>query len=438
MKNKIIILILLVSTLYSDFLIKESYRKKSKIDRMPKNSVADMYKIPQNPKFYTTQIKAISKNRILQQDRAFNQKYFKPWHIDRFTIPKSDIGWEVRFLQRKAIYTNSGEIIPPKIYNKWLNNSNMKAFNSKCYHAITIKRTDVKALPTDKAFYRNPSKRGEGFPFNYNQNSAYHINIPLLISHFSKDNRWAFVQGSYTFGWIKTSDLALVNRDFKKQFENGTYGVTIKDNLRLYNGFKSISLIKLGAIFPISKDGYIFATRDKKGRAIISKAKFYKNGLIAKKPLAFTPQNIAKVAKEFYGEPYGWGGGYGCRDCSATTKDFFAPFGIFLRRNSSKQAKDGKVISLRGLSKEAKKSKIIKLAKPFRSLLFVKGHIMLYIGAYKNEPIIMHTYWGLRKNDLSKLITARTIITSTQAGDERADIRKRSQLINTITDIINF
>ena len=88
----------------------------------------------------------------------------------------------------------------------------MQIYNSKKYKAITIRRTNVKALPTSEAYYRDPKKTGEGFPFDYNQNSALHINVPLFISHFSKDNRWAFVQASYSFGWVKTSDLALVEQ----------------------------------------------------------------------------------------------------------------------------------------------------------------------------------------------------------------------------------
>ena len=144
------------------------------------------------------------------------------------------------------------------------------------------------------------------------------------------------------------------------------------------------------------------------------------------------------LAKEFYGEPYGWGGSYECRDCSATTRDFLGAFGIFLRRNSSKQAEDGDSVSIKGLTKTTKKKKIIKEAEPFRSLLYVPGHVVLYLGEYKGEPVIMHTYWGIRKKDRTKLITARTIISSTEPGKERADIREQSKLINTLQTIVNF
>ena len=430
------------SALQADYILKVDKREKSKIDRMPKNSVADMKRIPQNPAFYADQIKPFSKTEQLDLDKKFNEKYFKPWTLKKLDIPDKDFGWEVRFVTKSPIYREKGKLISASVYDKWIANADYDNVDSKKYKAITIKRTNIKALPTSSAFYRDPKKTGEGFPFDYNQNSALHINIPLYISHFSKDKRWAFVRASYAFGWVKTSDLALVNNDFMKTFKNENYAMVIKDNLRLYDDSKPLSIVKIGALFPIAEDDehYLTASRDDKGRAHITKVKAVidQAKIIAKKPLPFTAENVAMLAKEFYGEPYGWGGSYECRDCSATTRDFLGAFGIFLRRNSGKQAKDGETINIKGLSKNTKKKKIIKDAQPFRSLLHVPGHIVLYLGEYKGEPVIMHTYWGIRKNDKTKIITGRTIITSTEPGKERADVREKSKLINTLQTIVNF
>jgi len=442
MYRKLTLALLLVgsfSNLHAEYLLKESKRVKSKIDRMPKNKVADMKRIPQDPAFYANQIKPFSKRNQKSLDKIFNQKYFKPWTLSRLDIPKEDLGWEVRFITKKPIYRAKGSVIPSSVYKRWIANADYKSVNTKKYKAITIRRTDVKALPTSSAFFRDPKRTGEGFPFDYNQNSALHINIPLFISHFSKDRQWAFVRASYSFGWVKTSDLALTDSHFIKTFKSDNYAMVIKDNLRLYNKGRDLSIVKLGALFPISEDKqYLVASRDKKGRAHIEKVKVSKTSIIAKKPLPFTAKNVGKLAKEFYGEPYGWGGSYECRDCSATTRDFLGAFGIFLRRNSSKQAKDGDSISIGGLSKAKKKKKIIKDAEPFRSLLYVPGHVVLYLGEYKDEPVIMHTYWGIRKKDETKIITARTIITTTEPGKERADVKEKSKLINTLSSIVNF
>jgi hypothetical protein len=444
MYTKLVLISLILftsSTLHADYTLQKGTRLKSKIDRMPKNIVADMTNIPQDPAFYAKQIKKFSISKQKKWDKKFNKKYFKPWDLKQIDIAKEDFGWETRFVTKKPIYRENGKVIPPYQYNKWLRNAQMFQLDSKKYKAITIRRTNVKALPTSTAFYRDPKRVGEGFPFDYNQNSALHINVPLYISHFSKDKRWAYVRASYSFGWVKVVDLALVNDQFTKAFRNNTYAMTIKDNLRLYDDKKrSFSLVKLGALFPIGKDGvsYLTAKRNAKGQARIHKVKIATPHIIAKKPLPFTAKNVAMLAKEFYGEPYGWGGSYECRDCSATTRDFLSTFGIFLRRNSSKQAKDGNSIKIKGLEKEIKKRTIISQAEPFRSLLYVPGHIVLYLGEYKGEPVVMHTYWGIRKNDGTKLITGRTIITTTEPGKERTDVKERAKLINTLKTIVNF
>jgi len=430
------------SLLSADYTLKVSQRTKSKIDRMPKGKVADMSKIPQDPAYYAKQVKPMSKAQQKKLDREFNKKYFKPWTLHRLDIPKQDYGWETRFVTKGKIYRENGKVIPSYVYKRWIQNAQMHKKDSKRFHAITIRRTNVKALPTSTAFYRDPKKVGEGFPFDYNQNSALHINVPLYISHYSKDRRWAYVRASYAFGWVKITDLSLVDQKFKKAFKSGAYAMTVKDNLRLYNEKnRPISIVKLGALFPIAKDGksYLTAKKSSLGHAMIHKVKVASPKIIAKKPLPFTPKNVAMLAKEFYGEPYGWGGAYECRDCSATTRDFLGPFGIFLRRNSSKQAKDGThTTRIKGIPKRAKKKKIIREAEPFRSLLYVPGHIVLYLGQYRGEPVIMHTYWGVRKKNGSKLITGRTIITTTEPGKERRDIKESSKLINTLKTIIHF
>ena len=442
MRLRVLSVMLLCSVwVWGDYVLKPSHRKPGRIDHLPKGTVADMRRIPQDPGYYAKQIKPWSRRAQREADKRFNRLYFKPWTLHKLDIPQEDFGWEVRFVRKNDIYTEHGRRIPARVYEKWIDNADYDALDTLGYYAVTTERVNVRALPTTQAFYLDPRKPGEGFPFNYNQNSALHMNIPLYVSHLSKDKKWAFVRASYAFGWVRLRDIAFVDAKFIRRFKTGNYAVTIKDNLRLYDEHgREVSFVKLGTLFPIAKDGkrYLAAARTANGQAVIKKVQVRHKGLIARKPLPFTAANVAKIAREFYGEPYGWGGGYGCRDCSATTRDFMGVFGIFLPRNSSKQAEAGKTIWIKNLSPEAKKRAIVQKAEPFRSLLYVPGHIVLYLGAYKGEPVIMHTYWGIRKNDGSKLITARTIVTTTEPGKERRDVRKKSMLSNTLQRIITF
>jgi len=71
-------------------------------------------------------------------------------------------------------------------------------------------------------------------------------------------------------------------------------------------------------------------------------------------------------------------------------------------------------------------------------MLFVPGHITLYLGEKNGEPIILHNYWGVRLKDGSKKVMGRAIISTTQPGAELSNIKKKSMLINTLTGIVNF
>jgi hypothetical protein len=125
-KKQILItaLLLAFSTLHADYLLKESKRVKSKIDRMPKGVIGDMKKIPQNPAYYAKQIKPFSKSRHKKLDKAYNKKYFKPWTLSTLDLPRQDFGWEMRFVRKKPIYRVKGSRISASTYERWIKNAN--------------------------------------------------------------------------------------------------------------------------------------------------------------------------------------------------------------------------------------------------------------------------------------------------------------------------
>ncbi|MEA3490683.1 MAG: SH3 domain-containing protein [Campylobacterota bacterium] len=431
------------SLLLANYTLSEGKRAPSQIDRMPQGQIEDMKKIPQNPAFYAKQLKKVSYKKQLKWDREYNKKFFRPWSLNKIDKALNEMEWPFRSVTKKTIYDSRGRVIPSTTYQHWIKNANFGKLDTIHQRGITTKHVNLRALPTSRPFYNDPKKTGEGFPFDYNQNSSYHINTPLYISHYSIDRKWAYVRGSATYGWLPISSMAVVDTKFIKKFKNNHYAVVIRDDLKLYKDKKYLSLVKLGAIFPVIKSpvekkakAYLFAIRGEGGKAILQYTTVAKAGLIAKKPIAMSSKNVTMISKQFYNEPYGWGGLLQTRDCSSFTKDYFAPFGIFLRRNSSKQAKDGKYSNIKGIPKEKKKRTIITKAKPFQSMLYVPGHIVLYLGQYRGEPVIMHTYWGARLKDGSKKILGRTVITTTEPGKELGNIKESSKLANTLKAIV--
>ena len=140
---------------------------------------------------------------------------------------------------------------------------------------------------------------------------------------------------------------------------------------------------------------------------------------------------------------YGWGGMYGERDCSSMLRDLYAPFGLWLPRNSSKQSKIGEVISFDGLDNKQKIALIKEKALAFKTLLYKKGHIMLYVGVYRDEVIVFHDTWGIKTKEgevEGRIIIGKTIFSTLKLGKEQENYDKSSELLRNLKsmNILNF
>lgn len=68
-----------------------------------------------------------------------------------------------------------------------------------------------------------------------------------------------------------------------------------------------------------------------------------------------------------------------------------------------------------------KKQRILEQGTPFLTLVRKPGHIMLYIGSYNGQPLVMHSAWGLKtKVDgvYGRKVMGSTIITTLEPGIE--------------------
>ena len=434
------LLTVLSSTLLAQTLLSLSERSQSDIDFMPSNEIKDTTQIKQDTTPFTKQIVTMTAAEQLKYDEIYNEKFFYPWSQSSVELSEGEMKWQFKYAKKKT-FRKDGSSIPSSWFTEQINNSNFIMSHTLNMPAITIHHTNLRLYPSMRGIYYDPNKTGEGFPFDYSQNSSVHINTPIMLSHFSLNKKWVYAQASYASGWLKTDDIAFVSPSFQESFKNGNYAITVKDNLKLQKDNSYISLVKMGTIFPIDPKTkeYLMAKKDKKGFAKLERITVNDIDIIAHKPIKFNTYNLAYISKQLVGEPYGWGGKEKTRDCSALTRDFFSPFGIYLPRNSRQQAQGGsEFISLRGLDSLTKKQTILDNAKPFRSMLFVPGHITLYLGEKEGEPIILHNYWGVRLNDGSKKVMGRAIITTTTPGAELANVSKKSMLINTLTGIVNF
>jgi hypothetical protein len=267
------------------------------------------------------------------------------------------------------------------------------------------------------------------------------VNTPVYISHISRDKEWVWAETGYYFGWLPAQDVATIPAGSMKEWESGRYAVIVRDKTPLYDAEgRFIFQVPLGAIFPMVNDRekgleILVAVADQDRRAVLKKVTLPGDAAAAK-PVPLTTAQMARLANELINEPYGWGGLYGNRDCSAMIRDLFAPFGIWLPRNSGDQAlRGGSFIDLSSLSAEEKEKKIVSQGVPYLTLLWRKGHIMLYMGTVNGEPLVFHNFWGISTRTVlgrrGKLVVGHAAITTLHPGRELFNYDKAAADLTT-------
>lgn len=112
-------------------------------------------------------------------------------------------------------------------------------------------------------------------------------------------------------------------------------------------------------------------------------------------PLPFSRAALFDRAFGLLDTPYGWGGTGGQRDCSRVLMDVFATFGIELPRNSRQQSQSGSErVAVAALDEARKREAIEAAAKRGVVLLYLPGHIMLYLGRDGDHLYALHQFSG--------------------------------------------
>ena len=227
------------------------------------------------------------------------------------------------------------------------------------------------------------------------------------------------------------------NKIIQKFKKSNSFYIATKDNFPLYRNKIFMNYVKLGTLFPILRGKFLTVIRDNNGKGYLSRVDMNKN--IVKFPIVFNKQNLNLIINELINKPYGWGGLFGNRDCSLLTKDALTPFAFSLQRNSFGQTRNGKYISFKGKTNKQKKEIIKQKGVPFLSLIYIKGHIALYLGIYKNEPIIFHSTWGVKtiKNGIhGRYIIGKSIISSLDLGKELSDFNPTKSILSTAKGLV--
>lgn len=397
--------------------------------------LADLASIPQNAEAClhpeTADRPLIPPAAAMKWHAAFREKHFAPWHREEPTTSAEMAFRGIERFRSEPIFGENKLRRSEEWVEAFRRSTAMESYPNTKRKAIAVTNSSLRLLPTFEPVFYEFDLPGEGYPFDHLQVSAVWGGTPLFLAHTSADGSWVLAETPFAAGWMPIEDIAFVDAAFMKAYETERLAALTQDQVPLAgtnSGFRFMG--RLGTVLPLEAEDedslhVRLPASDTNRRAVLIRGKVSRQnaGIM---PVPATPRNIAALINQLLGQPYGWGGLYGNRDCSATLKDLFTAFSIWLPRNSPRQAASGYFISLHNLDVADKERLILEKGIPFLSLLWMPGHIMLYLGESSGRPLVFHNTWGIktksRQGKEGRHIIGRAVITTLQPGIELPDI----------------
>lgn len=368
---------------------------------------------------------------------SFRMTWLAPWHQGRPAYNRHQVQ-EIfaRFTKSPGFGPNSSRN-GPEFAAGLMAEAGLGSYPNLVRRAVTVRHTNQRGMPTKRPRFADPSQPGEGYPFDYLQHTSLPPGTPVLVTHATRDGAWVLTESALTFGWMPAADVAYVDEASVAPYATAPLAAVIKENTPLSPGVTA----EVGSIFPMAGPTQggeltvLVPTRETSGAVRLVPTRLAA-GTATPMPMPMTPRNVAAVGNQFMGKRYGWGGLDGLRDCSALVHDLFVPFGLYLPRNSASQAGAGGAIPLADMGNDQKEQTIMAQGVPFASLIWMKGHILVYVGQWKGRPVVYHDIWGLRTfTDTGRdgrLVIGRAVVTTLRAGEEVPAVGPSHLLINRV------
>ncbi|GAB6038339.1 NlpC/P60 family N-terminal domain-containing protein [Fundidesulfovibrio butyratiphilus] len=405
----------------------------------------DLKVLKQDTSAYTDKLKSeitlLSRQAATVRSETYGKRFFNAWRCSSPSYAMSSARRSLSAYAKRPGYDVSGSPHSSGWVAGLAANANLRRANTN-RPAILVANSNLRALPTREGRFGPPGTPGQGYPFDIFQVSALWLGMPVYVDHVSRDGAWALVETAIAPGWVPTSDLAYVDDAFMNDYMRRPFAAVIKENAAFDAGGHEVRL-GVGAVLPVEDTDGVrlklgIPTSGPGGMATLSPVWAMWDQAVLM-PLLATPANVARLANQMMGQAYGWGGLDGKRDCSAMTRDLMAPFGVWLPRNSSAQAKSGAFVSLEGLSPQEKEQTILRVGVPFATLVWLPGHIMLYVGQYQGHPVVFHNMWGMRTLEANgregRKVVGKAVVTTLRLGEIFPEVGPDRIILNRVRGI---
>ncbi len=331
-------------------------------------------------------------------------------------------------------YDVSGNVISGNYVMEILGNLNDRdaAENEEIRYGICVRRSDVRAYPTDLIIADDPGDND----FDNVQISAVRLGEPVIIQGTSEDGGFYCCKTSCVSGWIPSEDIAICKDKTEWlnawDFPEDEAMVVTSSKVRLEDSNTSPELsgliMTMGTVLrKVDPDEYEdnitnrsvyynhpvwIPGRNEDGmyerhQALVSVHNGISDGF-----LPLTTKNILEQSYQMLGDAYGWGGMLSSSDCSSYVRDVYKCFGLELPRNTNWQAAMPVEKYDLSIAEEADKKGLLD-ELPAGTLLFFKGHEMIYLGQEDGKYYVISSTSSMMEPEGEEKARIRSVIINT-------------------------
>jgi cell wall-associated NlpC family hydrolase len=345
--------------------------------------------------------------RLLREDGSMHDLAALPATLTRAQVA----GWieDLASAPTKPLWDETGKPVPKATLDAIVANRALATIpaSQQTRFGMAVERAALRAMPTAlRVFSSDDDADIDRF-----QESALFPGAPVAIVHASADGQWLFVVSARYAAWVEAKAIATGSRDAVLAYAQRTpYRVITGakprtvftreeprlSELQLDMGTR-VPLAKAAPDMPVNgQHPYIawildLPVRNADGALAFAPALLQKNADSAADYLPLTRANILRQAFKFLGERYGWGHSYNARDCSGFVSDVYRSMGVQMPRNTGDQAVSPVFARTRFAPGDAREKRMAAVkAMQVGDLIYIPGHVMMYIGDIDGMPYVIH------------------------------------------------
>jgi hypothetical protein len=270
---------------------------------------------------------------------------------------------------------------------------------------VAHRSTPLRCFPTDEAVY----ERAWDLSFDLMQCAQLRFGEPARVLGRT-DGGYLYVWSRYAEGWVRAEALTppLAAAAARAFLEPARFAVVQVDRLPLHADAsptsRLVGVAGFGLRLPLADAGPAPADGAENEaplalrvptRAGLTAGWVLRRGAVSIGYPPLSRRNLVERAFRLLHSPYGWGGTGDARDCSRLMMDIFAAFGVELPRNTWHQSQAGtRRVEVGGMGEHDKAAAIEAAARRAAVLLYMPGHIMLYLGRDGDLLYALHLFSG--------------------------------------------